>query len=143
MRRALRIAALVALLQYGAHAALFLSARPTHGAAESSVIEAMKTHRFAVGAFTRSYFDFYFGYGLLAILWGVVEVVLLWQLSTLAATHSSRLRPTVALLVLANGAHAVIAWTYFFLAPIVGDVAVAACLTWAFFATGATRNGCN
>jgi len=80
VRRSLRLASLLALLQYCAHAFLFLSARPTHGAAEAAVIDAMKGHRFEFSGLTRSYWDFYFGYGLLAILWGLVEIVLLWQL---------------------------------------------------------------
>jgi hypothetical protein len=135
VRRSLRLASLLALLQYCAHALLFLSARPTHGAAEAAVIDAMKAHRFEFSGLTRSYWDFYFGYGLLAILWGLVEVVLLWQLPTLAANDLSRVRPTVALLILANVAHAALAWTYFFPAPVIGDVVVAACLAWTFFAS--------
>jgi len=131
----LRLASLLALLQYSAHTLLFLSAKPTHGAAEAAVIDAMKGHRFEFSGLTRSYWDFYFGYGLLAILWGLVEIVLLWQLPTLAAIDSSRVRPTVALLILANVAHAALAWTYFFPAPVVGDVVVAACLAWTFFAS--------
>lgn len=132
VRRSLRLASLLALLQYCAHALLFLSARPTHGAAEAAVIDAMKAHRFEFSGFSRSYWDFYFGYGLLAILWGLVEIVLLWQLPTLAANDFSRVRPIVALLLLANLAHAALAWTYFFPAPVIGDLVVAACLAWSF-----------
>jgi hypothetical protein len=42
----------------------------------------MKGHRWNFSGFTRSYWDFYFGYGLLAIIWGIVEVIILWQLAT-------------------------------------------------------------
>ncbi len=124
----------MAAVQYVAHAALFLSAKPTHGAAETAVVNLMKGPRFDFSGFSRSYWDFYFGYGLLAILWGLVEIVLLWQLSALAANDSSAVRPTVALLLLANVAHAVLALCYFFPAPVVGDVVVAVCLTWALVA---------
>lgn len=132
----LRLASLLALLQYSAHTLLFLSAKPTHGVAETAVIDTMKGQRFGFSGFSRSYWDFYFGYGLLAILWGLVEIVLLWQLATLAANDVSRVRPTIALLVLANVAHAILAWNYFFPAPVMGDVVVAACLVWTFFASG-------
>jgi hypothetical protein len=132
----LRLASLLALLQYSAHAFLFLSAKPTHGAAETAVIDTMKGHRFEFSGLSRSYWDFYFGYGLSAIVWGLVEIVLLWQLSTLATDNFSRVRPTIALFVLANVAHAILAWNYFFPAPVVGDVVVAACLAWTFFAAG-------
>ncbi len=127
----LRLASIMAALQYLAHAALFLSAKPTHSAAEAAVIDAMKGHRFDFSGFSRSYWDFYFGYGLMAILWGLVEIVVLWQLSTLAANDTSKARPTVELFLFANVAHAVLGWRYFFPAPVVGDVVVAACLTWA------------
>jgi hypothetical protein len=130
----LRLASILAALQYLAHAALFLSAKPTHGATEAAVVDVMKGPRFDFSGFSRSYWDFYFGYGLSAILWGLVEIVVLWQLSALAANDSSPVRPTVALFLLANLAHAVLAWRYFFPAPVVGDVVVAVCLAYAFVA---------
>lgn len=136
--RVLRLASILAALQYLAHAALFLSAKPTHGAAEAAVIDTMKNFRFDFSGFSRSYWDFYFGYGLLAILWGLVEIILLWQLSSLAANDSSRVMRSVALLLLANVAHAILAWRYFFPAPVAGDVVVAVCLVWAVVELRAT-----
>lgn len=120
----LRIASLLALLQYGAHAVLFLSAALTHGPGEMAAIAASRSH---------SYWDFYFGYGLLAILSGVIEVVLLWQLASLAQVDAERTRPTVALFVFANIAHAILVWKYFsLLPPIVFDIVIAALLAFAF-----------
>lgn len=133
--RILRLSSLLALLQYGVHGALFLGAKPTHGGAERAVIDAMRSSAFDFGGFSRTYWDFYFGYGLLALVFGLVEVVLLWQLATLArAIELRRIAPTVVLLVVANCAHALVAWNYFFVAPIVGDALVTASLLWVLIA---------
>lgn len=133
--RILRLAAVFAAVQYIAHAILFLSATPKHGAEEVAVIDAMKAHRFEFSGFSRSYWNFYFGYGLLGILWGVVEVVLLWQLAKLAEADPRQVRPTIGLLVAANAAHALLTGTYFFPAPVIFDVLVAATLVWSYFAS--------
>lgn len=136
----LQATSILAALQYTAHAVLFLSATPTHGPDEIAVIETMKAHRFDVYGFDRSYWDFYFGYGLLAILFGLVEVVVLWQLATLAKADSYRVRPIIGMLIFANVAHALLMWRYFFLGPLLFDVAVAACLGWAFLAARADEH---
>ncbi len=135
------VASILALLQYSAHAYMFLSATPTHGPSEFAVVDAMKAHHFTFSGFDRSYWDFYFGYGLLAILSGLIEIIALWQLATLAKTDPHRVRPLIALFVFANVAHALLIWKYFFLVPLVFDVAVAACLGWAFMAARAREPG--
>src|SRR5574341_556823 len=53
--RFLRIASILALLQYSAHTFLFLSATPTHGQEEMALIEAMKSHRWDFAGSMRSY----------------------------------------------------------------------------------------
>jgi hypothetical protein len=136
----LQATSILAALQYAAHAALFLSAAPTHGREEIAVVETMKAHRFDIYGFDRSYWDFYFGYGLLAVLSGVIEVVILWQLATLAKTDPNRVRPFIATFIFANVAHATLMWRYFFLGPLVFDVAVAACLGWALLAARADQH---
>lgn len=100
----LRVASLLALLQYGAHGFLFISVSLAQGPGKLGTIAASRSH---------SYWDVYFGYGLLAILSGLVEVALLWQLSVLARAHAERIRPIVVVFVLGNFAHAVLIWRYF------------------------------
>lgn len=139
--KTLRVASILAALQYSAHAFLFLSASPSHGPEEIAVVDAMRSHRFDFAGFHRSYWDFYFGYGLLGILFGVIEVILLWQLAALAKTDSYRIRPPIALFIFANLAHAVLIWKYFFLVPAVFDIAVAACLGWALIAARPQEQG--
>ena len=129
----LRIASLLALLQYSAHAFLFLSATPTDGPDEIAVIDAMKSR---VAGLSWSYWDFYFGYGLMVILSGVIQVVLLWLLAVLAKHESYRLRPIIALFIFANVTHALLVWKYFqLIAPMAFDVLIALTLSFAFVST--------
>jgi len=132
----LRVTAVVALLQFFAHGALFLRAKPTHGDAEVSVVAAMKTHRFNFGGSMRSYWDMYFGYGLEAAFICLVEAVLFWQLATIAGAAPAMVRPIVVLFLVANIAHAILVSRYFFLTPLVPDVVIALLLTWTMVISG-------
>jgi hypothetical protein len=130
----LRIASAVALLQALAHTLLIVVAVPKHGPQEIAVVEAMKGHRFDFMGSARSYWDFYFGYALLTAFTCVIEGVLFWQLARLAAAYGSVTRPIVGLFVLGNLGYAMLCWRYFFITPIVPDLAIALCLAFAFFA---------
>src|SRR2546426_9055191 len=87
----LRVTAVVALLQFFGHAALFVRAQPTHGDAEVTVVAAMKAHRFNFGGSMRSYWDMYYGYGLEAAFICLVEAILFWQLAR-SEEHTSELQ---------------------------------------------------
>ena len=127
----LRLAAAFAALQGIAHGALFVSARPRHGATEVAVIDAMRDNRFFAGGL--GYWDYYFGYGLIAAAICLVEAVLFWQLADIAATRPILVRPMVALFIIWNLGHAALLTRYFkFPAPIVFDVIIAAVLVAAF-----------
>ncbi len=124
----LRIAAVLAAVQGTAHSAIFLTAKPRHGAPEVGVIEVMKSNRFFAGG-TRSYWDFYFGYGLLAAAACFVQAILFWQLGTIAAFNGELIRPIVGLFLLANVGHALLVARYFSLyVTIAFDLLIAACL---------------
>lgn len=132
--RFLRLASLVALVQGAGHGFLFISATPRHGAEEVAVIEAMQQHAFDFLGSMRSYWDFYFGYGLEAAAICLVEAVLFWQLASLARRDDRVVRPIVALFVLANIAHMVLISQYFFRTPLIFDAALIACLSLAIVA---------
>ena len=135
----LRVAAVLAAIQGLSHGALFVSAKPRHGSAEIAVIEAMKTNRFFAGA-TRSYWDMYFGYGLIAAGVCLIEAALLWQLAGIAAANSILIRPIIALLVLANIAHVILVGRYFmFVVPMVFDVLIAGLLLWTYISIRIAR----
>src|SRR6266571_5337249 len=120
----LRVTAVVALLQFFGHAALFVRAKPTHGDAEVTVVAAMKAHRM------------YFGYGLEAAFICLVEAILFWQLAIIAGTTPAMVRPIIALFLVANVAHAILVTRYFFLVPLVPDILIALLLAWTLVMSG-------
>ena len=126
---ALRAAAVVALLQFIAHTAFFLRAKPTHGDAEVAVVAAMKAHHFDFGGSMRSYWDMYFGYGIEAAFVCLVEAILFWQLAGIASATPSILRPIIILFLAANIGHALLVLRYFFLVPVVPDLVISVLLT--------------
>ena len=125
----LRAASAVAMLQFIAHTVLLVSYVPTRGPVEVAVVDAMKLHRFDFGGFSpHSYWDLYFGYGLFAAFNCLIESVLFWQLAGMARTEPRRTMPVVALFALANLGYAILVWKYFFVIPLIADLAIAACL---------------
>ncbi len=96
----LQTASLLAFVQYAAHGSLFLLSITAHPSPIAAI--AASSHH--------SYWDFYVGYGLLAILSGVIEAVLLWQVALLAKNDAARVRPIVVLFIFANLAHAGLVW---------------------------------
>lgn len=131
----LRIAFVVVMIQYLAHAILFLRAKPSHGKEETELVEAMKRNRWNFGGFQRSYWNFYFGYGLLVILWGLAEAAIIWQMVTLSKTSSVEIKPLIAILFFVNIIHAILTLKYFFITPVIFDCIVAILLAIAFVFT--------
>ena len=91
----LRIASVVTFLYFAGHTA-GMPWTPGEGPAELAVIEAMKSNRFAAMGSSRTYWDFYFGFGVIISVLQLVQAVVLWQLGTLAKTDAARLRPIIA-----------------------------------------------
>jgi hypothetical protein len=126
VRLALRVTAAVALIQGLGHAAIFLSARPRHGAAEVAVIEAMRAQSFDFGGFApHSYWDLYYGYGLLAVVFALFIALSLWLTSGLAG-QPRQVRRFAGAIGVAVAAHAVIVARCFFRLPLEFDLVVIA-----------------
>jgi len=91
-------------------------------------VEAMKTNQFLLMGHIRSFWDFYRGMGLAVTIFLTAEAILFWQLASLAKTDPQRLRPIMATFLVAYTALAVNSYTYFFLAPVITEILIAACL---------------
>ncbi len=110
---------------------------PGQDAASRAVAGQMQQVRFAVAGLSRSYFEFYQGFGLLVTVFLLVESVLLWQLGTLAARGA----PGRAMLVthLASfTAVALISARYIFTVPAVLAALIVACIATALVVWGKT-----
>lgn len=134
----LRIASVLAIIHAILHTVGGVLSKPSHGAREIAVIDAMKSQSFNVMGSMRTYWDFFYAYGWLLGLTLLVEGILFWQLATIAKTNATQLRPVIALFFLNFLATTVIAWKYFFIAPAVTELLIAASLAGAYLAAGST-----
>jgi hypothetical protein len=125
----LRIAAGLALVQGVGHAAAVVRWAPVRGAREAAVVDAMKSQSFAFQGLVRSYWDFFFGYGLVTAFNCLVEAAVLWQVSRLVnLSDRSATTMMVAIFLIANLTHGYLSWRYFFFTPVIFDGAIVLCL---------------
>jgi len=123
----LRIASVLTLIHSIMHTIGGVFGQPLPGTM-AATWAVMKASEFSVLGVTRSYFQFYRGLGLGVTIALTAEAILFWQLGTLAKTDAARLRPVIATFMVAYLAFAVNAYTYIFLAPVIQEILIAACL---------------
>jgi hypothetical protein len=131
----LRIASVITLLYCAGHTA-GMPWTPADGPAEKPLLDAMKAHSFDALGSERTYWDFYFGFGVIISVYLLVQAVVLWQLGSLATSQPSRVRPITASFFVAFIVNAFLAWKYFFAIPVIMTVAISACLALAFVLAG-------
>ncbi len=121
---ALRVAAVLTLVQGFAHGSIILFGGAQRGAEEAQVIATMQAHLFGSGA-GRSYWDYYVGYAMFAALTCVLEAVLFW----IASSMGKQMRPIALLFLVGNLGYAALVSRFFTLkVPVIFDLIVAACL---------------
>ena len=127
-RIVIRAASVLSMLQGVAHATLFVKAATPRRAADIAVVEAMREHQFYVQGLPRSYWTFYFGYGLMAAFVVVFQAALLWVLASHAQQSPRAVRSALVVIACYNLGHAALALGYFFYTPIAPDVIIASLL---------------
>ena len=105
---------------------------------QAVAITAMQTNRFDVMGVARSYWDFQMGYGLTLTVKFLLETVVFWQLASLIKMDP-RVRSVVLTFGLGYLAYTVLAWYYFFAAPAIFELVIAACLLGAWWLAGKSR----
>ena len=135
----LRIASVLAIIHAILHTIGGMLSKPNNGAPEVAVIEAMKSRSFNVMGSMRTYWDFFYAYGWLLGLALLVQGILFWQLATIAKTNAASIRPIIMLFCLNFVVTTVIAWKYFFIAPAVTEILIAAFLAAAYFSASPAR----
>ncbi len=111
----LRIASVVSLLFTIGHTLGGLKKWSPMG--DNEVLRAMGATRFDTMGASRSYLDFFMGFGWSISVAMVLQTVVLWQLGSLARTNAAQLRPMIAVFALATLASGVIAWRFIFPIP--------------------------
>ena len=135
----LRIASVLAIIHAALHTIGGVLSKPNNGAREIAVIDAMKSQSFNVMGSMRTYWDFFYGYGWLLGLALLVEGILFWQLATIAKTNAAPIRPIIMLFCLNFIVTTALAWRYFFIAPAVTEILIAAFLAAAYFTSASAR----
>lgn len=136
----LRIASVLSLIHCVLHTVGGVFGSPKHGAEEIAVIETMKSHHFEIAGSMRSYWDFFFGYGLLVTIVLFFLSVFFWQLASLARTNPAWMRPILIVFCLNFLAMSLVAWKYFFIAPAVVEILIAVSLALAFVKSSVTTS---
>jgi len=120
-----RIAAVLLLLFDAGHTSGFPWSDPMWGVN----IGPMRSTHFYIMGFSRTYWDFYVGFGLFVSVFLLLAVVLAWQLSRLRPESLALMRGTAWAFALSFAAITVLSWKYFFVIPIVFSVVTTLCLT--------------
>jgi len=79
---------------------------------ENAVFNAMRTVHFDVGGASRSYHDFYMGFGHSISIAMLLQSVLLWQLASVARAGTTSVRPMILAFVVASAASTFVAWRF-------------------------------
>jgi hypothetical protein len=129
----LRIASVLTLIHCVLHTIGGVLSKPNNGPEEIAVIDAMKSHHFNVMGSMRSYWDFFFGYGLGVTVNLFMQGILFWMLASFVKTSPATVRPIVALFFVNYALLSVIGFKYFFIAPGITEMLIAASLAAAYF----------
>lgn len=101
---------------------------------ESEGLTAMRTFRFETMGVSRTYLDFYLGFGYSLSVFLVMQAILLWQVGTLAKTDRLQARPMILTFLLASIASGVLTWAFIFPMPVYLGSTITACLILALVA---------
>ncbi len=130
----LRLAAGISLLFTAGHTLGGLKRWSPMG--DNEVLRQMTAVHFDANGVSRSYLDFFMGFGWSITVAMVLQTVLLWQLASMARTNAAGVRPMIAAFALATLASGVIAWRFLFPVPALFSAALLVPLALAFVAAG-------
>jgi hypothetical protein len=122
-----RSAAILFVVFAALHTIGFAQINPQWGV--DSLIAQLRQTTFPAGGQTRSYWDFYVGFGYSITVWQLLAGLTAWELGGLAPAVSAKLPLIRWGLVLAMVATAWLSWRYFFPAPLIFSVLITLCLT--------------
>src|SRR3954467_2573652 len=121
-----RIASVILVLFAAGHTIGFRQVQPEWKV--DALVAGMQSSRFAVQGFTRSYWDFYIGFGLFVTVFLVFAAVLAWQLAGLPRAQLHEMALLTWSCALCWAGIAALSWRYFFAAPAAFSTVLAACL---------------
>jgi hypothetical protein len=120
-----RIAAVLLLLFDAGHTSGFPWSDPKWGVDLGS----MRSTHFDILGSSRTYWDFYVGFGLSVTVFLLLAVVLAWQLGGLPAETLAMMRGVAWAFALCFAAITVVSWRYLFIIPVAFSIVTTLCLT--------------
>lgn len=99
---------------------------------ENEVLVSMRTVHFHFQGVSRSFLDFYRGFGYSLSVFLVLQGIVLWHLAVVARKQPQAVRPLVASFAISSVIGAVITWIFIFPIPAMFSVVLTACLVIAF-----------
>jgi hypothetical protein len=111
----MRIAAVISLLFTVGHTLGGLKKWSPMG--DNEVLKAMSAVRFDTMGTSRSYLEFYMGFGWSLSVALLLQSALMWQIGSLARSDAVQARPMIAMMAVATLASGLIAWRFIFPVP--------------------------
>lgn len=96
-----------------------------------AVWDSMRNVHFALGGSSRSYGDFYLGFGLYATLYLIFAAYLAWHLGGLARSNPQAIGALSWVFFVVQIVSMVLSWKYFLAPPVVLSGLAAICIGWA------------
>jgi hypothetical protein len=121
-----RIASVLLLLFAALHTFGFRQIDPTWGV--DTLVNSMRSIHFDILGSSRTYWDFFVGFGLFFSVFLIFTAVLAWQLASLPAPTLALMRGTRWLLVFCFAAVTIVSFRYAFIIPIVFSISILLCL---------------
>ena len=121
-----RIASILILLFAVGHTLGFRTTDPKWGV--DALVESMHSIHFTAQGFSRTYWDFYVGFGLFVSVFLLLAAVVAWQLGSLPAETLRGMRTVGWALALSFAAATILSWKFFFIIPIVFSAVISLCL---------------
>lgn len=134
-----RIAAVLLVLFAVGHTLGFHTTKPEWGV--GPLITSMREIHFVVQGFSRTYWNFYIGFGLFVTVLLLCAALVSWQLGTLPDETLLLMRVIAWALAVCLALVTILSWRYFFIAPIVFSMAITTCLILAAWLSGRRSQG--
>lgn len=106
---------------------------------ETPVLRQMREFRFDAMGSSRSYLEFYLGFGYSITVMQLAQAVLLWQLAGLARENAARARPLIGTFLIAAIASTIVTWRYIFVVPVIFSMVYTLTVALAFVAAWRAR----
>src|ERR1041385_7549348 len=110
----LRIAAILTFLLVAGHTTSGLQFWSPPG--ETQVLSAMRSFHFDAAGVSRTYFDFYLGFGFMNSVLLVAQGIILLQLAS-SRVATVGIRPVIGTFIVASAAGAILSWRFTFIIP--------------------------